>query len=139
VGSLASLGTHDTPPLARWWRGVDIDDRGALGMLTGPQSSVERERRRAVVERVRSLTGATGPAEAVQTLTDSIASSPAAYALVNLEDLWLEDEPHNIPGTSRERPNWRRRSARSLESMRADPPTNAALRRVAKLRQESNG
>jgi 4-alpha-glucanotransferase len=46
--------------------------------------------------------------------------------LVTLEDLWLEDRPQNVPGTSTERPNWRRRACRSLDEIIED----AALRRM---------
>ena len=38
-GPLASIGTHDTAPFARWWRGMDIDDQPGFG---AHQSGAER-------------------------------------------------------------------------------------------------
>jgi 4-alpha-glucanotransferase len=38
-----------------------------------------------------------------------IAESKAKYFVVNLEDLWNETEPQNIPGTWKEYPNWRKK------------------------------
>ncbi|MGH7888213.1 MAG: hypothetical protein ACREPG_10125, partial [Candidatus Binatia bacterium] len=38
--------------------------------------------------------------------------------LVNLEDLWLESAPQNVPGTWQERTNWQRKARHSLEGMR---------------------
>jgi 4-alpha-glucanotransferase len=50
-----------------------------------------------------------------QRLLERLSASRARYVLVNLEDLWLEPEPQNVPGTSDERPNWKRRASRSLD------------------------
>ena len=44
---LASLNTHDMPPLAAWWAGEDIDDRLDLELLTPEQAEKERQRRAA--------------------------------------------------------------------------------------------
>ena len=38
--------------------------------------------------------------------------------LVNLEDLWLETQPQNIPGTSEECPNWRNKARYSFEGFK---------------------
>ena len=45
---LASLNTHDMPPFAGWWAGLDIDDRLDLGLMTA-EEAVEERRRRAVL------------------------------------------------------------------------------------------
>ena len=39
-------------------------------------------------------------------------------ALVNVEDLWEEILPQNVPATNKERPNWRRRIRPSIEQIR---------------------
>ena len=137
AGSLASIGTHDTPPFARWWQGVDIEDRQELGLVDPARSSEERHIRRGVISRLSSWTGADSPAHAHQALIDSLGASPAALALVNLEDLWLEEEPQNVPGTSEERPNWRRQSALGLEEIRSNDEVQSALLRLARARREA--
>jgi 4-alpha-glucanotransferase len=49
-----------------------------------------------------------------------LRASPAELVLVNLEDLWEEENPQNVPGTSTERPNWRRKARLSVEEIRAE-------------------
>ena len=64
-----------------------------------------------------------------------LASGPARLVLVNVEDLWLEPEPHNVPGTRRERPNWRRKARYSIEEMGAVPEVETLLRAVDERRR----
>jgi 4-alpha-glucanotransferase len=46
-----------------------------------------------------------------------LAGSTAEVLQINLEDLWLETEPQNVPGTSVEKPNWCRKAKLSLEQI----------------------
>jgi 4-alpha-glucanotransferase len=71
----------------------------------------------------------------LRALLAHLASSDAALVVVNLEDLWLEEEPQNVPGTSDERPNWRRKAARSLEEMRSSREVAALLEVVNRHRR----
>ena len=137
AGSLASVGTHDTPPFARWWRGVDIEDRQALGLIDPARSGEERHIRQGAISRVGSWTGADGPATAHQALIDSLGASSAALVLTNLEDLWLQEEPQSVPGTSQELPNWRRQSALSLADICSSDEVRSALLRLTRSRREA--
>jgi 4-alpha-glucanotransferase len=56
-----------------------------------------------------------------------LGEGPAEMVLVNLEDLWLEAQPQNVPGTGEERPNWCRKAARSFEQFSRDKDVNALL------------
>ena len=56
AGSLASIGTQDTPPFARWWQGADIEDRQTLGLADPARSSEEPQ-----CAGERSLVSACGP------------------------------------------------------------------------------
>ena len=48
-----------------------------------------------------------------------LARSMADIVLVNMEDLWQETLPQNVPATTNEaRPNWRRRMRPSIEQIR---------------------
>ena len=137
VGSLASVGTHDTPPFARWWRGVDIEDRQALGLIDPARSDKARHIRQGAISRVGSWTGADGPAPVHQALIDSLGASSAALVLANLEDLWLEEEPQTVPGTSQDLPNWPRQSALGLEEIRSSDEVRSALLRLTRSRREA--
>ena len=58
-------------------------------------------------------------------LLDFLAQSPADFALVNIEDLWLETSWRNVPGTMDEHPNWRRRLRYDLAQIAADTSVEA--------------
>jgi len=117
---LASVNTHDMPPFHAWWQGLDLKDRRELGLLDPTQ---ERRARR---ERGRIRRGLTKGLPTQGALADNeppvgqvldrlltrLASSRARFLLVNLEDLWLETESQNVPGTGPERSNWRRKLRR---------------------------
>ena len=49
----------------------------------------------------------------LQFLSDSMAN----IVFVNLEDLWGEVLPQNVPSTDKERPNWRRRVRPGVEQV----------------------
>src|SRR6185369_17724327 len=64
-----------------------------------------------------------------------LASGAAEVVLINLEDMWEELRPQNVPGTSEERPNWKRRSQISLEEIVNEPELSAVLSRIDHLRR----
>jgi len=139
---VASLNTHDTPTAAAFWQGRDIDLRLEMGLLDEDQLREEhrfREEMRAAMRRYFHCNAddPSAPQKILQSWMLELARSPAAFFLVNLEDLWLETEPQNIPGTGHERPNWRRKAARSLEEMRADPDLAAFFQNLESARKGS--
>jgi 4-alpha-glucanotransferase len=126
---VASLNTHDMPLFAGFWRGSEIDDQLALGLIDEEEHAAAMEERAELRQALSRSVGAGGevePALVRQRLLERLAGSPARYVLVTLEDLWLEERPQNVPGTSGERPNWTRRASRSLNEITSD----AALRRM---------
>ncbi len=135
---VASVNTHDMPMFAVWWKGEDIDDQVAKGHLSPEEAVRVRElRRRAcdvitVDETLRG--GGDGRSDdglaVLSGILGQYAASRAAIVLVNLEDLWLELEPQNVPGTGYERPNWRRKFRYSLEAMKERANLLRVLRRV---------
>jgi 4-alpha-glucanotransferase len=64
-----------------------------------------------------------------------LAGTDVRAVLVNLEDLWGETQPQNVPGTGDEEPNWRRRARLGLEGIVAGEETGPALDRLARARQ----
>ncbi|HEX7459704.1 MAG TPA: 4-alpha-glucanotransferase [Acidimicrobiales bacterium] len=111
--SLASLGTHDLPPFAAWWAGLDIDERARRGQQPPEAASAQRAERAALRAAAADALGRPPSAgRALQLLLAHLAGGPARLVLVDLEDLWLEREPQNRPGTGPEEGNFRRRWAR---------------------------
>jgi 4-alpha-glucanotransferase len=113
------------PPFTAFWRGMDIDDRRELGLLSEREAEREhagRARLRAAIGRElsRRTLVAQGEIEAreiVRALLVLLGRSRARVVLTNLEDLWGETRPQNVPGTAEERPNWRRKARYTLEEM----------------------
>ena len=106
--SVASLNTHDMPPFRAFLDGTDIDDRLDLGFLDEKGARQERKERAVMRRKLRSFRNA------IKFLSESMAS----VVLINAEDLWEETLPQNVPATSKERPNWRRRIRPSVEQIR---------------------
>ncbi|MGE3321756.1 MAG: 4-alpha-glucanotransferase [Phycisphaerales bacterium] len=140
ASDLVCLNTHDMPPLAGYWSGADIALRRRLGLVSTPgarRERLERSRmRRAARSELKSLgLSARTARDVALSISRLHARGPAPIALVNLEDLWGERRPQNVPGTSTEHPNWRRRSARSLARILSDPAIVRALRMLARERR----
>jgi len=100
--SIASFGTHDLPPFHGWWRQNANDEDGkALQRAMGAK-----------------IDGATENAKSVSIrLHHFLASTPAKVALVQFDDPACEEVPVNVPGTTSERPNWRRRMKASVRDI----------------------
>lgn len=64
-----------------------------------------------------------------------LAASRARVLLVNMEDLWLETAPQNIPGTTQEYPNWRRKARRDIEEFTRLPGVLKLLQEINRLRK----
>jgi len=123
--NVASLNTHDTPTFAGFWSGADIQDSVELGLISASQVEEAQHRRRrqreTLLAHLKSLgwLGEDAPetAAVLKAWLSRIADSDAWLLLVNLEDLWLEPLPQNVPGTWEERPNWRRKARLSLQEI----------------------
>ncbi|HET9748114.1 MAG TPA: 4-alpha-glucanotransferase [Casimicrobiaceae bacterium] len=142
--ALATASTHDLPTLAGWWAGHDIAVRAAHGHL-GANADVDA----AMAERIRDrgqLLAALAREELlpdgtpldpdavpamtlalVEALHAFLARSPCALFVVQPEDVLGVVEQANLPGTTTEHPNWRRK----LPVMLDDMETDGRLRRLA--------
>jgi glycogen operon protein len=142
----ACVSTHDLPTLAGWWEGEDIRERAALGLLDAAAAEAARngradERRRLCDALAASGRGvATGAAEGPFTdalaaaIHAHVAATPSLMLLVQCEDLGGERIAVNLPGTDRERPNWRRRLPVDAAGLLARPRAQAILEAVRRVR-----
>jgi 4-alpha-glucanotransferase len=128
--ALASLNTHDMPTFKGFLDGADIDDRLALHQIDSAAAGAQHEARADLVARARRALHAGTDQLLLRELLARIGSSRAAVALTNLEDLWLEPRPHNVPGTSAARPNWRRPAAHAVDRLDAVPGAADLARRL---------
>jgi 4-alpha-glucanotransferase len=135
AASVASLNTHDMPTFAGWWNGKDIDDRVAMDLLdeTGArrEASTREQMRRALVE--SHVAGPTDDSRKVlDVLLSWLAASEAEIVLINVEDLWRELQPQNVPGVPEA--SWRHKFRMGLEEAQADGSIRRTLTNVNDLR-----
>jgi len=143
--SIASINTHDMPTFAGFWRGDDIGDRVEQHLLD--ERGAERERRtrqqmrdslcRFLEARALLDSGSDDTVAILEAVMGFLGSSEAEIVLVNLEDLWLEPEPQNVPGIGER--SWRRRMRLSLDAARHDATTRRILRTVDRTRRQEDG
>ncbi len=136
---VASINTHDMPMWAAHWKGLDIADRQRLGLLRPKEAREERKRRAKLrqalagyLRRKKLLTAKPNAQNVFAALVKFLCRSEAELVLVNLEDLWLETEPQNTPGTSSERVNWQRKARLSLEETFSRRDVTALLTELSK-------
>jgi len=120
--AVACVSTHDLPTFAGWWNGADIAERRALRMVDdhAAQRAVDERRQDkeelATAARAEGLPAfasldASGPhvAPVMRDVHRFVGATPAMLVLVQTDDLAAETVAQNLPGTDRERPNWRRK------------------------------
>jgi 4-alpha-glucanotransferase len=143
--SVVSLNTHDMPPFAAFWQGYDIEERRIIGLLNEASAREEKNRLRSMKKALTVflrdrdwLRGAeNGTAAVLKGCLSFLAASQSRMLLINLEDLWLETKPHNIPSTGEEEyPNWRRRAQYTFEQFCQLPQVTDTLQKVNKFRKK---
>ncbi len=136
--SLATVGSHDMPPIRGFLHGDHIALRESLGLLTRPVAEEQAEHERQLGEwlallRAEGLLRADDDAAVVAALHAFLARTPARLIGVALTDAVGERRTQNQPGTSDEYPNWRIPLCGPdgrpllLEELPADPLVRAAL------------
>jgi 4-alpha-glucanotransferase len=143
--AVAMTGTHDTPTVAGWWTGRDLDWADQLGRLP---PDIDRDKAEEIRDWDRGLLwSAIGgdthrpapndPAPAVRAALAHIAKSDAVLTIAPIEDLLGEIEQPNLPGTVTEHPNWRRRLPAPLQDHLADPAVQTNLTAMARGRRSA--
>jgi 4-alpha-glucanotransferase len=144
----AMTSTHDLPTVAGWWQGRDLEWRKKLNML-GDENAVrsEYENRSRDRERLwrafRDSGAASGdmppaeqPAPAVDAAVRHIGRAACEMVLLQVEDALGEPEQPNLPGTTTEHPNWRRRTTHTAEALLGEPEVAARLSALAAIRAQ---
>ena len=132
--ALATIGSHDLATLHGWWEERDIDLKARHGLY--PSEDEERhQREQRAKERVALLDAlaaaglrrpegldATGPfcPELADAVHAFLARTRSGLAMVQLDDLTDETDQVNLPATTDEHPNWRRKQSLRLEELAAD-------------------
>ncbi|MEO3991613.1 4-alpha-glucanotransferase [Pseudocitrobacter cyperus] len=149
--SMAVATTHDLPTLRGYWESGDLTLGRALGLypdevvLRGLYQDRELAKQGLLdaLHKYGVLPKRAGHKASLMSMTDTlnrgmqryIADSNSALLGLQPED-WLNmEEPVNIPGTSDQYKNWRRKLATNLEQMFADERVNKLIKDLDKRRK----
>lgn len=134
--AVACTTTHDLPTLRGFWLGKDIESRREAGLLPDDESYSRQmdERRRdkqLLLDRLHSLNllpeGFSTSADAIQDINTEmriailrmLASTPCELLAINQEDITFEAMQQNLPGSTAQYPNWRRKMNYSIDELRS--------------------
>ena len=126
--ALAVTGSHDLPTLHAWWEGRDITQKEELGLYpSDDEAGAQRDRRekdrQALLQAMRQqgLIGSDSlsPDAFARAAHAFLARTGAALVVPQLDDILGETEPVNVPGTTTQYPNWRRKYGQTLEELAA--------------------
>ncbi len=112
---MATVGTHDVPPVQGFLSGEQVTVRARLGLLTQPEEAERKEselmlsRWQDALEREGLIPPGPRPgaAEFTVALYAYLARTPAALVGVSLADAVGDRRTQNVPGTYAQYPNWR--------------------------------
>jgi 4-alpha-glucanotransferase len=152
VQAMATITTHDLPTLRGYWQSGDLTLGKQLGLY--PDAEVLKElfadRERAKqglldgLHRYGCVPQKVGKKASLLNMSPLlnrglqryVADSASALLGLQPED-WLDmAEPVNIPGTSDQYPNWRRKLSQTLEAMFDDVEVNRLLKDLDKRRRK---
>jgi 4-alpha-glucanotransferase len=117
---------------------LDIEERLTLGILDKTGAQLERQAREstklAIIKFLRKKGLLRKQAADVNAILRACLSflgdSRARIVLLNLEDLWLETLPQNVPGTCEGCPNWSRKMRYSFEAFSQLDEVNKMLHEI---------
>jgi 4-alpha-glucanotransferase len=128
--ALAVAGSHDLPTLRAWWRGQDLKLKQALDLfpteLEAAQAASDRGKDRQALTSALRNTEIIGNSSLdedsfVEAAHEFLARTPCILTMLQLDDITGEVDPVNVPTTSNEHANWRRRQSVELEQLSEHP------------------
>jgi 4-alpha-glucanotransferase len=149
--AIGTTTTHDLPTVAGWWRGSDIAWRNRIGQTSAradgrdPEEAAQEQRAsdRAALWRAFQQAGVAAPDVAapppgsapVDEALAFVAATPGPLVTFPLEDLLALDEQPNLPGSTDEHPNWRRRLSLPIDELFDDDEFSDRLLAVDRARR----
>lgn len=140
--ALVAVTTHDLPTLRGYWLGHDLELRARLDLFPSEElrarltaaRAQDRPQLLAALQREALLPqGVTAEPACAPEMTGELAlaihaylaRTPAGLMTMQMEDVLGQLEQMNVPGTTTQYPNWRRKLALELEQWAADPRISA--------------
>lgn len=148
--SMAVLSTHDLPTLKGFWECMDLKMGEDIGLYQNKDKVAEMYQGRLMQKQrildsvvyhdnllpsvVTDANSAPMDPELSLSLHRHLAQGNSKLFAVQLEDLTQVDTPVNIPGTTTEYPNWRRKLTFTLEDLLSDQGVATAITEINSLR-----
>jgi glycogen debranching enzyme GlgX/4-alpha-glucanotransferase len=145
ANALACISTHDLPTFAGWWEAADLHERALLGIIEmatlGEALTVREQEKAALVAALVAAELLDDPGETALGAADImpaahayVASARSTLVVAQTDDLAGERTAVNLPGTSTERPNWRRKIETPVPNLLNAPLAQAILDVLRKAR-----
>ena len=127
---VAAITTHDLPTLTGFWQSADIEARRAAHLVKQDDYEQQLKARATDKEQLAKALGVN--TDEKMAALEYLARTPSRILMVNQEELTDEPFQQNLPGSTAEYPNWRRKMRVPVESLRAEL---AFVERTAQVRQ----
>jgi 4-alpha-glucanotransferase len=147
--AVAVAGNHDLATLRGWWEARDLDLKASLGLYPSEQEiTAQRDRRRRDREAILKAFGSHGELPRDEEVSveqfafaayEFLAHTASALVVAQLDDMTGEVDPVNVPGTSDEHPNWRRKYQKTLEDLASDDAPWRIVELLTALRGTARG
>ena len=138
--ALATVTTHDMPTLVGYWHEHDLALRHKLDLFPSADIAANLEQLRKDEKQLLCQQLQLEHGNVQQLVSNShlyLAATPARLMAYQLEDLMLVATPVNIPGTSNEYPNWRRKLPLEFEQALAQHEVRQLITAMAEQRQST--
>lgn len=148
--SMATLCTHDMPTLRGYWHCDDLKMGAEIGLYPDQEQLKELfdarlANKQAILDSVawhgflpdgvgRDASLVPMDSYLSEALHLHLAAGNSALMSLQLEDLLEMDKPVNIPGTTSEYPNWRRKLNSTLDSLFSREDVNRIIARISAIR-----
>lgn len=153
--ALVASTTHDLATIAGFWTCRDVEARRVAGLADEHGYRSQLEDRRREKQRLLDLLHSEGllpegyPRDAARipeldaslhnAMIGFLAQTPSALLLLNQEDLTKETEQQNVPGSTAQYPNWRRKMKWKVEELATEARGYTAMFRHHLERTERTG
>lgn len=146
--SLATVGSHDLATLRGWWQLHDIELREKLRLYPDPaegrrQRDIRDGEKRHLLQALEAEGLDPGNGGDFERLARAVhvflGRTNAVIAMLRLENLLGELAQVNLPATTDQHTNWRRRLRAKLEACVTDPQVRAIVESMASGRKAANG
>lgn len=136
--ALATVSTHDMPTLVGYWQEHDLALRHQLDLFPNPQVAdslyqLRTDEKQLMRDRLQLEEG--NYSQLILASHLFTASQPARLFAFQLEDLLQMTTPVNIPGTSTEYPNWRRKLSHNIKDILQRPDVQQMINDIRTARQ----